>query len=169
MRKPLPLRLLKSDTKQISNSMASATAPPAPFTFLTRNQTNNEHRTDTRWLTTKQRRRRVGLQVYAKEEGATGRQRAPPGVDTRIHWENEDEGWVGESKSRSTQERIKTDEKNLFDEKFSDLLNSSANSHYQLVFIIYFAIFILSLNVWLTVHNSNVSNSGSWEYLQQLI
>ncbi|XP_015088725.1 NAD(P)H-quinone oxidoreductase subunit T, chloroplastic [Solanum pennellii] len=131
MRKPLPLRLLKSDTKQISNSMASATAPPAPFTFLTRNQTNNEHRTDTRWLTRKQRRRRVGLQVYAKEEGATGRQRAPPGVDTRIHWENEDEGWVGESKSRSTQERIKTDEKNLFDEKFSDLLNSSANSHYQ--------------------------------------
>lgn len=114
--------------------MASATAPPAPFTFLSRNQ-NSEHRTYRRWLTVKQRSRGVGFQVYAAQEVPSGRQRAPPGVDTRIHWENEDEGWIGESKSRSAQERIKTDEKNLLDEKFSDLLNSSANSHYQLVFI----------------------------------
>ena len=27
--------------------------------------------------------------------GGEGRQRAPPGIDTIIHWENEDEGWVG--------------------------------------------------------------------------
>lgn len=130
--------------------MASATAPPAPFTFLSRNRSNNEHRTDGRWLKTNQRRRRVGLQVYATQEDPRRRQRAPPGVDTRIHWENEDEGWVGESKSQSTQERINKDEKNLLDEKFSDLLNSSANSHYQLVFR-NFAI-ILSVNVWLTVY-----------------
>lgn len=132
--------------------MASATAPPAPFTFVSRNQSNNEHRTDGRSLKTNQRRRRVGLQVYATQEAPRRRQRAPPGVDTRIHWENEDEGWIGESKSQSTQERINKDEKNLLDEKFSDLLNSSANSHYQLVFR-NFAI-ILSVNVWLTVYMS---------------
>ncbi|KAM3356103.1 NAD(P)H-quinone oxidoreductase subunit T, chloroplastic [Capsicum galapagoense] len=110
--------------------MASATAPPVPLTFLSRNQTT-EHRTDGRWLTTKQRSRRAGFQIYAAQEGARGRKRAPLGVDTRIHWENEDEGWIGGSTSQSTQERIRTDEKNLLDEKFSDLLNSSANSHYQ--------------------------------------
>lgn len=116
--------------------MASATSPPAPFTFLSSNQ-STEHRTYGQWLTAKQRSRCGGFQVYATQEGPSKRQRAPPDVDTRIHWENEDEGWVGGSKSQSAQERIKADEKNLLDEKFSDLLNSSADSHYQLVFIFY--------------------------------
>nr|XP_016484951.1 PREDICTED: NAD(P)H-quinone oxidoreductase subunit T, chloroplastic-like [Nicotiana tabacum] len=110
--------------------MASATSPPAPFTFLSSNQ-STEHRTYGQWLTAKQRSRCGGFQVYATQEGPSKRQRAPPDVDTRIHWENEDEGWVGGSKSQSAQERIKADEKNLLDEKFSDLLNSSADSHYQ--------------------------------------
>ncbi|CAN4093120.1 unnamed protein product [Withania somnifera] len=110
--------------------MASATAPPAPLTFFSRNQ-GTEHRTESRWLTIKQRSYRVGFQVYATKEGPSVRKRAPPGVDSRIHWDNEDEGWIGGSKSRPTQERINTDKKNLLDEKFSDLLNSSINSHYQ--------------------------------------
>ncbi|GKB41720.1 hypothetical protein Tco_0886662 [Tanacetum coccineum] len=32
-----------------------------------------------------------------------GKQKAPPRVDTRIHWKNEDEGWVGGS-SNTTRE-----------------------------------------------------------------
>ncbi|KAK4355706.1 hypothetical protein RND71_024677 [Anisodus tanguticus] len=81
--------------------MASATAPPARFTFLSKNQ-NTEHRTYGRRLPTKQRSRHVGFQVYAAQEGPSGRKRAPPGIDTRIHWENDDEGWIGGNKSQST-------------------------------------------------------------------
>ncbi|CAN4091501.1 unnamed protein product [Withania somnifera] len=96
--------------------MASA---KAPFTFLSSYQ-GTENRTDGRWLTTKHRSRCVGFQVYATQEGPSG-----------IHWENKDDGRIGGIKSQSTQRRIKTDEKNLLDEKLSDLLNNSANSNYQ--------------------------------------
>lgn len=79
------------------------------------------------------------LRVYAAAAagggGESGRQRAPPGVDTRIHWENEDEGWVGGGTSSGTTTRSVEEEqkKNLLGEKFSELLNNSSDSHYQLV------------------------------------
>lgn len=58
------------------------------------------------------------------------RQQAPPGVDTRIHWESDDEGWIGGSSSGPTQEKAK-EEDDLLSEKFSELLNSSSDSYYQ--------------------------------------
>lgn len=66
-------------------------------------------------------------------EGPRERERAPPGVDTRIHWDNEDEGWVGGSSSTSTSTsgQAHDDQKNLLGEKFADLLNQSTDSHYQ--------------------------------------
>ncbi|XP_071709706.1 NAD(P)H-quinone oxidoreductase subunit T, chloroplastic [Rutidosis leptorrhynchoides] len=74
------------------------------------------------------------LRVYAVAGGGE-RQKAAPGVDTRIHWENEDEGWVGGSSKNATQsveEEEEEEQKNKFlGEKFSELLNNSTDSHYQ--------------------------------------
>jgi len=54
--------------------------------------------------------------------------RAPPGVDTRIHWDNEDEGWIGGGDRDKN-----TKSSNMFaDDDFSDLLlTSSLGSHYE--------------------------------------
>ncbi|BAT91400.1 hypothetical protein VIGAN_06272400 [Vigna angularis var. angularis] len=54
--------------------------------------------------------------------------RAPPGVDTRIHWDNEDEGWIGGG------DRDKdTKSSNMFadGDDLSDLLLTSLGSHYE--------------------------------------
>ncbi|KAL9295991.1 hypothetical protein ACSQ67_021887 [Phaseolus vulgaris] len=53
---------------------------------------------------------------------------SPPGVDTRIHWDNEDEGWIGGGDRDK-----KTKSSNMFaDDDFSDLLlTSSLSSHYE--------------------------------------
>lgn len=52
--------------------------------------------------------------------------RPPPGVDTRIHWNNEDEGWIGGTKKNAEEKP-----KNLLGENFADLLSSSSGSHYE--------------------------------------
>lgn len=84
------------------------------------------------------RRRRLNpgssLRVLASQAGSNPQpQRAPPGVDTRIHWDNPDEGWIGGgNNSKPTQEQLKAEaEKNFLNEKFADLLNNSSDSHYQ--------------------------------------
>ncbi|XP_057782394.1 NAD(P)H-quinone oxidoreductase subunit T, chloroplastic [Salvia miltiorrhiza] len=66
----------------------------------------------------------------AQLQAAIKRQQAPPGVDTRIHWESDDEGWIGGSSSSSTKEQAKEEDRSL-GEKFSELLNSSSDSYYQ--------------------------------------
>ncbi|KAL4183943.1 hypothetical protein AMTRI_Chr11g157590 [Amborella trichopoda] len=47
-----------------------------------------------------------------------------PGMDTRIHWDSPDEGWIG-GKSRRIEEKQES-----FSEKFSDLIDRT-DSHYQ--------------------------------------
>lgn len=71
------------------------------------------------------------FRVFATET-TSGKQKAQPGEDTRIHWENEDEGWIGGSNSK-TRKKLEPEEKkqDLLDENFSELLNSSTDSHYQ--------------------------------------
>ncbi|ESW03278.1 hypothetical protein PHAVU_011G001000 [Phaseolus vulgaris] len=61
-------------------------------------------------------------------QSSRGPPRAPPGVDTRIHWDNEDEGWIGGGDRDK-----KTKSSNMFaDDDFSDLLlTSSLSSHYE--------------------------------------
>lgn len=59
---------------------------------------------------------------------ATGTKRKPV-TDTRIHWSNEDEGWIG-GKSKPETETQKNNEP--FRERFSDLVNKATSSHYQL-------------------------------------
>lgn len=76
-----------------------------------------------------QRSKNEHLRIIHAAQSSNNRQRAPQGVDTRIHWENDDEGWIGTTKSKSAEEQLKTDQD--LDKKFSDLLNSSSDSHYQ--------------------------------------
>ena len=55
--------------------------------------------------------------------------RAPPGVDTRIHWDNEDEGWIGGGDREKD-----TKSSNMFadgDDLADLLLTSSLGSHYE--------------------------------------
>ncbi|KAL2507672.1 NAD(P)H-quinone oxidoreductase subunit T [Forsythia ovata] len=109
--------------------MASpAAAPPAAFSLGIRGKSRIRE-FEAQNLVRIRRNRHGNFRVYAVQ-GSDSRQKTPPGVDTRIHWENENEGWLGESNSQSTKEQLK-DEENLLNEKFSDLLNSSSDSYYQ--------------------------------------
>ncbi|KAF4349997.1 hypothetical protein F8388_017575, partial [Cannabis sativa] len=75
---------------------------------------------------------RVGFRVCAVSQGPNKRGRAPPGVDTRIHWDNQEEGWVGGATGTSWESTSSEDQqRNLLGEKFSDLINDSTDSHYQ--------------------------------------
>ncbi|GLT24984.1 hypothetical protein SLA2020_001430 [Shorea laevis] len=116
--------------------MASTAALQASCSFLIRPQdgssnTLEEHRVRKLGAGGSRRTSLNTLRVFASQ-GPYKRQRAPPGVDTRIHWENEDEGWIGGTTS-SQKEKLDAEEeqKNLLGEKFADLLNDSSNSHYQ--------------------------------------
>lgn len=107
--------------------MASTTANPLSFSLLPENY---------RLRKRVQPRRRLGhnrvLVRVSAVQNAGNRRRAPPGVDTRIHWENEDEGWIGGSDSQPTQRLdAEVHQKDLLGEKFADLLNNSFDSHYQ--------------------------------------
>ncbi|XWS69635.1 hypothetical protein CRYUN_Cryun04dG0195700 [Craigia yunnanensis] len=117
--------------------MASAATLQASYSLLLKPQNITHLLQDLRAATRRVRTRRENysssLKVFATQ-GPSKRQRAPPGVDTRIHWDNEDEGWVGgPSNSQQTKEKLNAEEehKNLLGEKFADLLNDSFDSHYQ--------------------------------------
>ncbi|GAU37944.1 hypothetical protein TSUD_269590 [Trifolium subterraneum] len=70
----------------------------------------------------------TSLQVHASKD-SQGPQKVPSGVDTRIHWDNDDEGWIGGStKQKQTNEDVKP--KKLLGEDFADLL-SFQGSHYE--------------------------------------
>lgn len=84
----------------------------------------------------------ISLKVHASQSQGPGSgrpqsQRAPPGVDSRIHWDNEDEGWIGGTNSYSAKQQqpnptAEDIPKNLLaDNNFADLLTTSSDSHYQ--------------------------------------
>ncbi|KAJ4839254.1 hypothetical protein Tsubulata_030275 [Turnera subulata] len=113
--------------------MASTTTPQPAYSLLFNTQRNEQqhHFTRGRHITRRPSRRNTisfGVFAASKQQPRT-RPQAPPGVDTRIHWDNEDEGWVGggSKKSQTTQEEPET----LLGDKFADLLNESTDSHYQ--------------------------------------
>ncbi|CAK7344881.1 unnamed protein product [Dovyalis caffra] len=117
--------------------MASTTAPQASYSLLLKTQNDSRHQREKYLFMRKGKSCRTGNRgsasvVYAAQEGPGKRQRAPPGVDTRIHWENEDEGWVGGSSTSSQQrEQAEDEQKDLLGKKFADLLDDSYDSHYQ--------------------------------------
>ncbi|OMO93401.1 hypothetical protein CCACVL1_06492 [Corchorus capsularis] len=96
--------------------MASTTTFQASYSLLLKPQTKLEA-AGRRRSRARIRRRANGnsLGIFATQ-GPSKPQRSPPGVDTRIHWENEDEGWIGgKSKSQQTKEKMDEEEaqKNL--------------------------------------------------------
>lgn len=81
----------------------------------------------------KARERRRSVACAAQETGGAPpfqRRRGTPGVDTRIHWDNPDEGWLGVS-SRPNKAEDEEKEEEVLGEKFADLLKNSTNSYYQ--------------------------------------
>ncbi|KAF5201976.1 NAD(P)H-quinone oxidoreductase subunit T protein [Thalictrum thalictroides] len=77
----------------------------------------------------------VTVRVFStnKSEDTDQPRKAPPGVDTRIHWDSPDEGWIGGSDNSPSSDRPKIEEEqqqDLLGDKFADLINST-NSHYQ--------------------------------------
>ncbi|CAK9326081.1 unnamed protein product [Citrullus colocynthis] len=68
--------------------------------------------------------------VYASQAPNNDRQRPPPGVDTRIHWQNEEEGWIGGQK-KETNDHNNNNNNNILGPSLADLLNNSSDSHYQ--------------------------------------
>lgn len=115
--------------------MAARTAIPSPQLSLLLGRRATTTTTSTTvfcWKPTTGVGSKRVLRVYAADGeggGGGGKRRAPPGIDTRIHWENEDDGWVGGSATESATEEDQTN--NLLGEKFSELLNNSTDSHYQ--------------------------------------
>ncbi|XP_030470373.1 NAD(P)H-quinone oxidoreductase subunit T, chloroplastic [Syzygium oleosum] len=113
--------------------MASTASPPqASFSLFAGRRRSTASTRIARGARVPGRRR---LRVFAAQ-GPRERQQPPPGVDTRIHWENEDEGWIGgdSSGSKEGEKQLGAEEekqRNLLGEKFADLLNESSDSHYQ--------------------------------------
>uniref|UniRef100_A0A0F7H101 Chaperone DnaJ-domain superfamily protein n=1 Tax=California macrophylla TaxID=337344 RepID=A0A0F7H101_9ROSI len=123
--------------------MASTTTPHAsPYSLLPRTQSNHNktnhflQQTPTILKGKHKGHVRGGFRAAAAAtEGpaSPGPGKAPPGVDTRIHWENDEDGWIGGGASKSKPKRFSEEEekKSLLGEKFADLLNESSDSHYQ--------------------------------------
>ncbi|TXG53432.1 hypothetical protein EZV62_022601 [Acer yangbiense] len=112
--------------------MASTVAPYSLF-LKTQNGNNYHHKplmsTNTLIMRRAIKNKQRSLRVFMLEGGG---EEERPGVDTRIHWDNPDEGWIGGS-SGNSQKKLNPDEehKNLLGHKFADLLNNSSDSHYQ--------------------------------------
>ncbi|KAK9994991.1 hypothetical protein SO802_024694 [Lithocarpus litseifolius] len=123
-------------------AMASTIAPQASYSLVRKAQNSGhlreEYHPTLKGAKTRSSRRNHdnSLRVFASQQEPPKPQRAPPGVDTRIHWDNEDEGWIGGStssqpKQQQQQSNEPKEQKNLLGEKFADLLNDSSDSHYQ--------------------------------------
>ncbi|KAK9095933.1 hypothetical protein Sjap_021430 [Stephania japonica] len=116
--------------------MACASSPqPFSLTLLTKKASSENTRPH---RTRRPPNRRIAVHVFATQGPASAepgrRQRAPPGVDTRIHWDNQDEGWLGVENSKPSDDVKLEDEQqqqqSFMGDKFTELLDS-ADSHYQ--------------------------------------
>uniref|UniRef100_A0A0F7GZU9 Chaperone DnaJ-domain superfamily protein n=1 Tax=Pelargonium transvaalense TaxID=158603 RepID=A0A0F7GZU9_9ROSI len=114
--------------------MASTTTPQAlSYSLLPRIQNPNRSHFVQQTPTIPRSRRNGCFRVLAAAaQGPSG-----PDVDTRIHWENDEEGWIGGESGGSSeaggQNRFSEEEekKSMLGERFAELLNESSDSHYQ--------------------------------------
>ncbi|KAL6176616.1 hypothetical protein ACLB2K_053249 [Fragaria x ananassa] len=119
--------------------MAFAAAPRASHTLSLLGTLNSRRATTTTRTSSRHLNHVATFHVHAstsssQAEGPSKRGRPPPapGIDTRIHWENEDEGWIGGTSSKKTQQQVEQEkQKDVWGNKFADLLDDSADSHYQ--------------------------------------
>ncbi|KAL1196061.1 NAD(P)H-quinone oxidoreductase subunit T [Cardamine amara subsp. amara] len=108
--------------------MASATSIYARTSYISlpKIQNGTQFRDETKSFRRKTARRVIHIHA---SQGPTKPPKPSPGVDTRIHWDNPDEGWIGGSDPNKSVNEEKT---NLFSEdKFAELIKDSFDSHYQ--------------------------------------
>ncbi|KAK6944482.1 DnaJ domain [Dillenia turbinata] len=111
--------------------MASIISPATSFSFMHGGQNYSKRRGGTA------NRGVLNPKPIIAAQAPGSRQWRPPapGVDTRIHWDNPDEGWIGgSSNSKSAKEEsgsAEEQQKNLLGDKFADLLNSSDSYYHQ--------------------------------------
>ncbi|KAL6868349.1 hypothetical protein ACP4OV_015194 [Aristida adscensionis] len=81
------------------------------------------------------RRRQVKVVAAAgtpdAEQAAAAGQGRKKTVDTRIHWSDPDEGWVGGNASKDDGSRSSSKKKEPLGGRFADLINNPSESHYQ--------------------------------------
>ncbi|KAK4256242.1 hypothetical protein QN277_009132 [Acacia crassicarpa] len=104
-------------------------ASVAATQVLLRNVLSRNHRSTRFSSLQSSTSRSLLLRVRASQtsEEPRERQKAPPGVDTRIHWDNEDEGWIGGTTSNSKQSKPE----DVLGQNFADLLSDFSGSHYE--------------------------------------
>lgn len=117
--------------------MAYTASPPSPVSLFLGNKDGypiwkKQFSSILIQTTVARRKKHAKLCVFATTQDAGSQKKAGPDADTRIHWENEDEGWIGGSSSKPKEDelRAEAEKKNLMGDKFAELLNSS-DSHYQ--------------------------------------
>ncbi|KAK3118596.1 hypothetical protein QOZ80_9BG0702130 [Eleusine coracana subsp. coracana] len=99
--------------------MAAASTAARPFTPFLHGQ--------------RPRRRRVNVVVAAAstpdaEPKATGAEQGKKTVDTRIHWSDPDEGWIGGDAKKDSG---RSGKKEPLGRSYADLMNSSSETHYE--------------------------------------
>ncbi|KAJ0976957.1 hypothetical protein J5N97_012431 [Dioscorea zingiberensis] len=77
------------------------------------------------------------LQLFASSSSSSStpppqQPKRTPEVDTRIHWDNQEDGWLGGGqKSQPHQNPQVPPKKDFLGERFADLINNSSATHYQ--------------------------------------
>lgn len=131
--------LAANESQIISALMASSTASSSsPISILIGRSTRKSESASGN-VNFPERKRHVYRVCATAESEGVGPNPKGPVVDSRIHWENEDEGWLGvdtrkrssASNSSKQQKQEVERERDLLAEQFADLLNDSSNSHYQ--------------------------------------
>lgn len=126
----LLLALLLSLPQTTTNSMASTPSPSFSSTLPPlKTHTNSS----------KPKKPHRHLQLFAASSSSPTSEPSPkqpkrtPGVDTRIHWDNQEEGWLGKkSKPQNPKKsQTQTQTKQYLGEHFADLINNSSATHYQ--------------------------------------
>ena len=123
---PPHLRMLPAQTLTHTFPMAASTASRTFMPFLHRHH--------------QQRRKAVIVAAASTPEAeptpATAADGAGPGkkktVDTRIHWSNPDEGWVGGNAKKEGDGGRGGSKNEPLGGRFADLINNASESHYQL-------------------------------------
>ncbi|CAN6458482.1 unnamed protein product [Victoria cruziana] len=78
------------------------------------------------------RSRRVGIFVIGSSVDTNRRRKdRKAGEDTRIHWDNPDEGWIGRKSSGSFDSVFDVEEEEKFGENVSDLIKNATGTHYE--------------------------------------
>lgn len=108
---------------------AASTYARTPCIFLPKPQNDTQLRDNMGASRRKITARRRVMRIHSSQ-GPTKPPKPSQGVDTRIHWENPDEGWIGGGSDPT--KSVDEEKNNLFsDDKFAELIKDSFDSHYQ--------------------------------------